>query len=88
MDFNHPLSVGSTSVLDAVLAAYRRILNDPGVMPDDDFFDIGGDSMKALDVMAAIEDELDIHIDVGTFFICPTARDLARDIAEPAGLEP
>jgi acyl carrier protein len=88
MDSNHPLSVGSTSVLDAVLAAYRRILDDPNVMPDDDFFDIGGDSMQALDVMAAIEEELDIHIDVATFFTCPTARDLARTIAESAGLEP
>jgi acyl carrier protein len=88
MDLDRPRLVNSASVLDAVLGAYRRVLDDPSVMPDDDFFDSGGDSMQALDVMAAIEEELDVHIDVATFFICPTAGDLGRSIAESAGLAP
>ena len=87
MDSTPSLSVGSTSVLDAVLAAYRDILDNPDVTPDDDFFDIGGDSMQALDALAIIEEELDIRIGVATFFTCPTAGDLARAITESAELE-
>lgn len=87
MNSNSSLSVGSTSVLDAVLAAYRDILNDPGVTPHDHFFDVGGDSMQALDAIEMIEKKLDIRIGVATFFTCPTAGDLARAITESAELE-
>ncbi len=87
MDSNPRLSVSSTSVLDAVLAAYRVILDSPDVTPDDDFFDVGGDSMQALDAIAMIEDKLDTRIGVATFFTCPTAGDLAKAIMESAELE-
>jgi acyl carrier protein len=73
-------------VFDAALAAYRDILGDPGVAPHDDFFDAGGDSMKALDAIEMIEKKLGIRIGVVTFFTCPTAGDLARDITESAEL--
>jgi acyl carrier protein len=87
MNSSPSLSAGSTSVLDVVLAAYRDILDNPGVTSHDDFFDVGGDSMQALDVIEIIEKELDINIGVATFFTCPTAGDLARAITESAELE-
>lgn len=79
-------SVDPASVLDAVLAAYRDILGDPSVRPHDDFFDVGGDSTQALDVIEMIEKKLHIHIRVVTFFTCPTAGELAKAITKSAEL--
>jgi acyl carrier protein len=43
--------------------------------------------MQALDVIAKIEEKLDIRIGIATFFMCPTAGYLARAITESAELE-
>jgi acyl carrier protein len=82
---NHPAESGAeTSVLDAVLAAYRRVLDDPHVSPDDDFFELGGDSFQAMDIMAGLEETTGKPISAGLVFAFPTATDLARAIAEIA----
>lgn len=82
---NYPAEAGAeTSVLDAVLAAYRRILDDPNVSPDDDFFELGGDSFQAMDIMAALEETTGKQIRAGMVFAFPTATELARAITETA----
>jgi acyl carrier protein len=72
------------SVLDAVLAAYRRVLDDPSVSPDDDFFELGGDSFQAMDIMAALEETTGKQISAGVIFVFPTATELARAITKTA----
>jgi acyl carrier protein len=79
---NSPAKLGAEkSVLDAVLAVYRQILDDPGVSPDDDFFELGGDSFQAMDIMAALEESTGKQIGAGMIFAFPTATGLARAIA-------
>jgi acyl carrier protein len=73
------------SVLDAVLAAYRQVLDDPGVAPDDDFFELGGDSFQAMDIMAALERTTGKQLSAGVIFVFPTATGLAKAITETAG---
>jgi len=72
------------SLLDAVLAVYRHVLDDPGVSPDDDFFELGGDSFQAMDIMAALEKTTGKQINPGVIFVFPTAAGLAKAITNIA----
>lgn len=86
---DHPASSGAEkSVLDAVLAAYRQVLDDPGVSPDDDFFELGGDSFQAMDIMAALEETIGKQINAGVIFAFPTATGLATAIMKTADASP
>ena len=56
---------------------------------DDSFFDLGGDSLSAMRVIAAINTGLDADLAVRTVFEAPTVAQLAPRIGEGAGrLEP
>jgi nonribosomal peptide synthetase MxcG len=78
---NYPAKWDSQeSVLDAVLAAYRKALDDPSVSADDDFFELGGDSFQAMDIMTALEEATGKQISAGVIFAFPTAAGLARAI--------
>lgn len=82
---NYPAKSGAEkSVLDVVLAVYRQVLDDPSVLPDDDFFELGGDSFQAMDIMAALEETTGKQISAGVIFAFPTATGLARAITETA----
>jgi acyl carrier protein len=72
----------STSVLDAVLAIFREILREPGVGPDDDFFELGGDSAQALEVIAMLDETIGAQVGVVTLFTRPTAAELAQALEE------
>jgi acyl carrier protein len=84
MDDDLVKSDAEKSVLDAVLAAYRQILDDPSVSADDDFFELGGDSFQAMDVMAALEEATGKQISAGVIFAFPTATGLTRAIMKTA----
>jgi acyl carrier protein len=82
---DYPAKSGAEkSVLDAVLAAYRQFLDDPSVSPDDDFFELGGDSFLAMGIMAALEKTTGKQISAGVIFAFPTATELARAITKTA----
>lgn len=84
---NYPAESSSEkSIIDAVLAAYRQILADPNVLPDDDFFELGGDSFQAMDIMAMLEETTGKQIRAGVIFAFPTATALAKVIAETADM--
>jgi acyl carrier protein len=83
---SHPAKSGAEkSVLDVVLAVYRQVLDDPSVSPDDDFFELGGDSFQAMDIVAALEGTTGKQISAGVIFAFPTATELARAITKTAG---
>ena len=82
---NYPAqSSAEQSVLDAVLTAYRQVLDDPSVTPDDDFFELGGDSFQAMEIMAMLEEATGKQIRAGAVFAFPTATGLAGAIAKTA----
>lgn len=52
---------------------------------DDDFFELGGDSLIAISFAARIHKELNIKMDISDFFKNPTIRELAKWVEEGSG---
>ncbi|MDT5219608.1 MAG: hypothetical protein QOF15_1713, partial [Mycobacterium sp.] len=79
----------STEVEEILAGIYARVLGLERVGVDDSFFDLGGDSLSAMRVIAAINTALEAHLTVSTLFDAPTVAQLAPRIGvASAGLEP
>lgn len=57
------------------------------VGPDDDFFHLGGDSLSAVELLAALEEELNVGLDLNDLIEAPTPRRLARSLARGSYLD-
>src|SRR6516165_846670 len=79
-----------TDAVEEILAGiYARVLGLERVGVDDSFFDLGGDSLSAMRVIAAINTSLDADLSVHAVFEAPTVARLAPRIgANAGGLEP
>jgi amino acid adenylation domain-containing protein len=51
---------------------------------DDDFFDLGGDSLKAMKLLAEVHKNLDVRIQMEMFFKHSTIRELSRHLENAA----
>jgi acyl carrier protein len=69
------------SMSDLTLSAFRQVLDNPGIEPDDDFFAVGGDSVQALMALSIIEEVIGAEIPVAFVFTYPTAAELAQMVA-------
>jgi len=67
---------------------WSRMLQQPKVSPDADFFDLGGDSLLALNVLLEIERETGLSLPVTTIYDAPTIAELAALIDSPVSQEP
>ena len=59
---------------------YAQVLGLERVGVDDSFFDLGGDSLSAMRVIAAINTTLDTHLAVRTLFYAPSVRSLSEQL--------
>ena len=74
-----------TNAIEEILATiYAQILGLDHVGIDDSFFDLGGDSLSAMRLMAAINADLNADVSVRTLFDAPTVGQLAPRLAEGA----
>ncbi|WP_433223107.1 condensation domain-containing protein [Dactylosporangium sp. CS-047395] len=58
----------------AVLAIWRDVFGNPQIGPDDDLFDLGGDSLTATQIIARMRKTLGLDVDIDTFFDHPTVN--------------
>ena len=81
---------GPGSPIEELLAGiYAHVLGLDRVGVDDSFFDLGGDSLSAMRLVAAINKSLDAGLGVRTLFDAPTVAQLAPRIDGDEGrLEP
>src|SRR5690606_31383734 len=61
----------------ALLDIWRRVLGNAGIGPHDNFFDAGGTSLKAVQVLATVKRELGRDLSVVSLFETPTVAGLA-----------
>jgi acyl carrier protein len=66
-----------------MLGIWRKAIGNPRVGMNDNFVDVGGTSLKAVQVVAAIRRELHLHLSIVSIFECPTVRLLCEKL-EPA----
>ena len=59
---------------------YAQVLGLPRVGVEDSFFDLGGDSLSAMRVIAAINSGLGAHLSVRALFDAPTVAQLAAHV--------
>ena len=79
----------ATAVEEILAGIYAQVLGVDRVGVDDSFFDLGGDSLSAMRVIAAINTGLDAGLSVRAVFDAPTVARLAPRIGEGSGgLEP
>ncbi|WP_156763299.1 condensation domain-containing protein, partial [Mycobacterium scrofulaceum] len=79
-----------TNPTEEILAGiYAQVLGVDRVGIDQSFFDLGGDSISAMRLIAAVNTDLDEYLSVRAVFEAPTIAQLAPRIGEGAGrLEP
>ena len=73
------------AVEEILAGIYGRVLGVERVGVDDSFFDLGGDSLSAMRLIAAINTGLDADLAVRAVFEAPTVAQLAARIGGDAG---
>ena len=75
----------ATPTEEILAGIYARVLGLERVGVDESFFDLGGDSLLAMRVVAAVNAGLDAGLEVRTVFEAPTVAELAPRIGGDAG---
>ncbi|MEU8380853.1 condensation domain-containing protein [Streptosporangium sp. NPDC048865] len=80
----------TADLLDAVTGIWSEVLGlDPGeIAPDDDFFDLGGHSLAAVQVAMRIQDRLGVEVSISDVFHHLTPAELAGWLAGPTEAGP
>jgi amino acid adenylation domain-containing protein len=75
------------TVLETVLAdMYARLLGLERVGIDDAFFDIGGNSLQAMQLVTGLRDDLAVDVNLASIFLAPTPRQLTELLRDEHGL--
>ena len=77
-----------TALETALLNIWRKILGRPRIGTGDNFFEAGGTSLRAVQVIAAIKKELQQTLSIVSLFECPTVALLAARLSAPPGEVP
>src|SRR5579859_4017287 len=67
-----------TAVEQAVVDIWRQVLPAQAVSPDSDFFDLGGDSLLATQIVARVRQVFGIGLDLRALLEAPTPAAMAR----------
>ncbi|WP_205878058.1 non-ribosomal peptide synthase/polyketide synthase [Mycobacterium camsae] len=78
----------ATPVEQLLADRYAEVLGLQRVGVDESFFDLGGDSISAMRVIAAINNALNVRLAVRSLFDTPTVEGLARVVGDEAGADP
>jgi FkbH-like protein/FkbM family methyltransferase len=67
----------SGSIETALVSIWRKVLGRPGIGLNVNFFEVGGTSLKAVQVITMIRKELNQNLSIVSLFECPTVTLLA-----------
>lgn len=75
-----PASPSAASVTEQITAIYGRVLSNPAIRDTDSFFDVGGDSLMALELLDELEPAFGIEMSTSALFEYPVPADLAAHL--------
>src|SRR5262249_26399834 len=76
------------TLVETILAdTYARLLGRDRVGIDDGFFDVGGNSLQAMQLVTALRDDLAVGVNLAAVFLAPTPRQLTVLLRDEHGLE-
>ena len=75
----------ATAIEEILAGIYAQVLGVEQVGVDDSFFDLGGDSLSAMRLIATINSGLDADLEVHTLFDAPTVARLSPRIGTGRG---
>lgn len=79
------MSEVSEDLTGTVRQAWQEALGVDGIALDDDFFDLGGDSMVAARLAALLEGRLGVEVPLLTVFDHPTVAELTAELEKARG---
>ena len=80
--------VPPTTLIEIALAdMYAVLLGRERVGAEDAFFDLGGNSLRAMQLVARLHNDLDVDVNVSAIFLAPSPRQLAAILRDKHGLE-
>jgi acyl-CoA synthetase (AMP-forming)/AMP-acid ligase II/thioesterase domain-containing protein/acyl carrier protein len=74
----------ATPAEEIIADIYARVLGLDRVGVDESFFDLGGDSVRAVPLIAAVNKSFDAHLPVRTLFHAPSVRSLSQQLDKRA----
>lgn len=72
---------GLPAIASDLVDLWRRILRTDDITIDDDFFDVGGNSLSAVRLLPAIEQHFGVEPHISLVFDHPTPRQMAVALA-------
>ncbi|HEX2272742.1 MAG TPA: AMP-binding protein, partial [Acidimicrobiales bacterium] len=72
-------------VLDTIASIWQRVLDRAGFGADDDFFELGGDQLAAVEMQSLVEDALEVRLPPSVVFDAPTVSALAAAVGRARG---
>jgi amino acid adenylation domain-containing protein len=76
-----PYAVARTSTEESIAIKFSEALGIPNILPDDDFFDLGGDSMAAVEIITWASEYFQVPLETAALFEHATIRTLAAHIS-------
>lgn len=77
-----PKSLDPADATKLILEQMRDVLDNPELGEDDHFFDWGGDSILAAQVMQRLNDETGLELATSLLFAFPSAAELSEAVIE------
>jgi acyl carrier protein len=87
MQTNRPSTLSVPEIEQHVEAIWKDVLDMPEGRSDATFFELSGQSIAAARIVARIEDELGVQIDMGDLFEDPDLETFKRDVVAKAAHE-
>ncbi len=84
-DCDHYKVEPTDTLQTAVMKLWKKVLKKDDIGLNDNFFDVGGTSLKAVQVIALIQKELGKSLSVTSLFECPTITLLSAKLDEGSG---
>jgi acyl carrier protein len=70
-----------SALANNLLDLWKRILRTDDITLDDDFFDLGGNSLSAIRLLPIIEEHFGVEPHISLVFDHPTPRQMAKALA-------